>query len=97
LAGGDKAFPKERVEVIGGGKVGVIDDFRALTTCAGGKTRTERMKRNKGHLEELVAWADCVQGRTQSPIGWEELHRTTLASIRAVRCLREGQPFGLEV
>ncbi|MEX0741725.1 MAG: Gfo/Idh/MocA family oxidoreductase, partial [Phycisphaeraceae bacterium] len=38
LAGGDKAFPKERIEVIGAGRVAVIDDFRVVTTVAGGKT-----------------------------------------------------------
>ena len=37
LAGGDKAFPKERVEVFGGGLVGVIEDFRRVITCRGGK------------------------------------------------------------
>ena len=28
LAGGDQSFPKERIEVIGGGRIAVIDDFR---------------------------------------------------------------------
>ena len=30
LANGDKAFPKERVEVFAGGRVAVLDDFRSL-------------------------------------------------------------------
>jgi hypothetical protein len=28
LAGGDKAFPKERVEVVGGGRIAVIEDLK---------------------------------------------------------------------
>ena len=39
LAGGDKAFPKERVEVLGGGRLAVIDDFREVITSSGGKRR----------------------------------------------------------
>ena len=34
LAGGDRGFPKERVEVIGGGRVGVIEDWREVDAVA---------------------------------------------------------------
>ncbi len=43
--GGDPAFPKERIEVIGGGRVAVIDDFRRVTLVAGGKTTTRKGSR----------------------------------------------------
>ena len=44
LAGGDKAYPKERVEVLGGGRLAVIDDFREVTTAVGGKVRRSKEK-----------------------------------------------------
>ncbi len=95
LSGGDKAFPKERVEVIGGGAVAVIEDFREVTTCSNGKTRRVRLgAQDKGHKAEVGAFAEAVKsGRW--PIPWEHLYAVTLASILAVRSLREGVPFDI--
>jgi len=44
VANGDKGYSKERVEVFGGGAVGVLDDFRELELCRGGRTRSERSR-----------------------------------------------------
>jgi len=93
LSGGDKAFPKERVEVFGGGQVAVIDDFRAVTTCAGGKTTTEKLRQDKGHDEEVAAFARALDAEGEGPISWPELRAVTLASLLAVRSLREGMPL----
>jgi predicted dehydrogenase/threonine dehydrogenase-like Zn-dependent dehydrogenase len=95
LAGGDKAFPKERIEVIGGGRVAVIDDFRSVTTCANGTTKLQSWRQqDKGHSAEISAFAKALSGGP-APISWEHLRAVTLASILAVRSLREGTPFDL--
>ena len=39
------SFPKERVEVFGGGRVAVIDDFRSVTLCRGGRTTARQTAR----------------------------------------------------
>jgi predicted dehydrogenase/D-arabinose 1-dehydrogenase-like Zn-dependent alcohol dehydrogenase len=93
LAGGDKAFPKERVEVFGGGCVGVIDDFRSVTTCRNGRMSTTKSQMHKGHLEEIQAFASALCDKRESPIPWDDLRAVTAASILAVRSLREGVPF----
>ncbi len=95
LAGGDKAFPKERVEIIGAGRVAVIDDFRSLTTVRGGKTSKTKSKQDKGHKAEVEAFANALRDGTDAPISWTDLRAVTLASILAVRSLREGTPFEL--
>ena len=96
LAGGDKAFRKERVEVFGGGRVGVIDDFRSVTTTARGKTKSRKLgAQDKGHRAEIEAFADAVASGGTWPIPWEDLRGVTLASILAVRSLREGCAFDL--
>lgn len=96
LAGGDKAFPKERVEVFGGGRVAVIDDFRSVATCALGKTRTQRLRGwDKGHTSEVDAFARAVADGGKAPISWKDLKAVTLASILAVRSLRDGTPYDL--
>lgn len=94
LAGGDKSFPKERVEVFGGGRVAVIDDFRAVETCAGGRRRRAwRGAQDKGHRGELDAFFNTIKDGGAAPITWDEMRSTTLAAILAVRSLREGMPF----
>ncbi len=94
LAGGDKAYPKERVEVLGGGRLAVIDDFREVTTCSGGRTRKHRLpQQDKGHRAELEAFAQALRQGATAPIPWGDLRAVTLASLLAVRSLREGIPF----
>ncbi|MGQ0633599.1 MAG: bi-domain-containing oxidoreductase [Planctomycetaceae bacterium] len=96
LAGGDKVYPKERIEVFGGGRIAVIDDFRSVTTCVDGRTRHEKCKpQDKGHRAEVRAFANAVREGGPAPIPWAELRGVTLASILAVRSLREGLPFDL--
>jgi len=96
LAGGDKAFPKERVEVFGGGRIGVIDDFSSITTCARGRSKRHKLgSQDKGHQAEIDAFARCIADGGSAPISWTDIRSVTLASILAVRSLREGVPFSL--
>jgi predicted dehydrogenase/threonine dehydrogenase-like Zn-dependent dehydrogenase len=96
LAGGDKAFPKERVELIGGGRVAVIEDFREVITSADGKIkRTRLQKQDKGHRAEVETFVEALTKGGPSPIPWEELKTVTMASMLAVRSLREGIPFDI--
>jgi len=94
LSGGDKAFPKERVEVIGGGRVAVIDDFKRVTLVKHGKVRRKNLGgQDKGHRAEVVAFAEAIREGSPWPISWAELRAVSIASILAVRSLREGVPF----
>lgn len=96
LAGGDKAFPKERAEVIGGGRVAVIEDFRKAIGCTGGKTRTLWTgSQDKGHTGEIAAFSQTLVSGGRWPIPWEDMRAVTLATILAVRSLREGEAFEL--
>lgn len=94
-AGGDKAFPKERIEVFGGGRVGVIDDFRAVSLTRGGKTRRIKSAMRKGHAEEIESFARALSEGGPSPIRWPEIRAVSLAALMAVRSLREGVPIDL--
>ena len=94
LAGGDKAFPKERVEVFGGGRVAIIEDFRKLTFCSDGKLRHHKMRtQDKGHSAEIERFALSITKGETVPIPWNELRSDSMAAILAVRSLREGVPF----
>jgi len=93
-AGGDKAFPKERVEALGGGRVAVLDDFRVLETAAGGRRRVwrSRLRQDKGHAAELAAFVHAVRTGGPMPIPFTSLIRTTLATLRIIDALRSGRP-----
>ena len=94
LAGGDPAYPKERVEVIGGGRIAVIEDFRRVETSVAGKRATKKfLQQDKGHRAEIEAFSEVLARGGEAPIPWDELRAVSIASILAVRSLREGIPF----
>ncbi len=98
LAGGDKAFPKERVEVFGGGRVAVIEDFRDVVLSADGKLRRHRSRtQDKGHQAEVEAFFNTLKAGGPAPISWDDIRSVSLAAILAVRSIREGLPISLEV
>ena len=93
LATGDRAFPKERVEVFGGERVAVLDDFRALEVWRGGRRKiTKRMQPDKGFDQELAAFVAAAKGGGEMPIAWRSLALTTLATLRLVESLGSGRP-----
>ncbi len=92
LANGDKAFPKERVEVFSGGRVAVLDDFRTLELVRNGRRTLmqSRLSQDKGHRAGWEAFLDAVHGMKAAPIAYSDLIAVTRASFAAVEALRSG-------
>jgi predicted dehydrogenase len=84
LANGDRAFSKERLEVFGGGRTAVLDDFRHLLLVRNGRKESvhSRWRQDKGHRAEWAAFADAVKRGTDSPIPFDQIVASTLATIR---------------
>jgi predicted dehydrogenase len=92
FAGGDKSFPKERVEIFGGGRIAVIDDFKSVTLSKDGHARTKKISgRDKGHAAELKAFFDAAR-RGGKPIDYDSIVNVTRASFAAMESLRTGMP-----
>jgi predicted dehydrogenase len=90
-AGGDKAFPSERIEVFGGGRVAVVDNWNGIELWSGGRLKRSSGSRDKGHLHEVAAFANaCRTG--QWPIPWDQLYNVSWAALAAVQSLRDGMP-----
>jgi predicted dehydrogenase len=88
---GDSAAGKERYEVLGEGKLAVIDDWRTLSITSRGRTKTTRSLRpDKGHNGELRAFAQACRNGTPSPIPWDSIESTTRATFAIERAWREG-------
>jgi len=72
-ADGDPAHPKERLEVIGGGAVAVLEDFRSLTiTHRGRRKRWRTLARDKGHVGGLQATIEAIRAGRPAPIPFDE-------------------------
>ncbi len=92
LAEGDKSLAKERVEIFGGGRTFVLEDFRAASLHKAG--REERVKlraQDKGQAAQARAVCAAVTGRAPAPIPLEDLAATTRATFRALESLRAGR------
>lgn len=94
LANGDKSYSKERIEVFGGGRVAVLDDFRRLELVRAGKKQVfhSRLRRDKGHRGEWEAFATAIHSGSRSPIPFSEIVNTMMATfaLEESRCL--GKP-----
>jgi len=93
LAEGDRAMPKERIEIFGGGKSFVIDDFHATNAFQSGReTKTKLREQDKGQKEEVRSVCDMVREGRPAPIGLADLAATTRATFRILDSLRTGLP-----
>jgi predicted dehydrogenase/NADPH:quinone reductase-like Zn-dependent oxidoreductase len=92
LANGDKSYPKERMEVFGGGSVAVLEDFRRLELVRGGKKRLFRslLRQDKGHRGEWQTFVSAIQIGAESPIPFREI----VSSMRATFALEESRCLG---
>jgi len=90
LANGDKAFPKERVEVFVGGRVAVLDDFRFLELVHNGQRQAlrSRLRQDKGHLGEWQAFTQAILAGGAPPIPYEHIFGVQRMAFAALRALR---------
>ena len=65
----------------------------ARSRCVETAAPREKLRgQDKGHRAEIAAFADWLVKGGAAPIPWPELRAVTLASLMAVRSLREGLP-----
>jgi len=99
LSNGDRAFPKERVEIFSGGRIAVLDDFRSLETVRDGRRQVyrERLRQDKGHGAEWRTFTQTLQTGGPPPIPYDHLLGVTRATFAALRALRSGQTASIPV
>jgi predicted dehydrogenase/threonine dehydrogenase-like Zn-dependent dehydrogenase len=89
LANGDKAFPKEQVEVFCGGRVAVLRDFRSLEMVQNGHRQLMRdpFGQNKGHQAAWEAFLQAVKAGGPPPIPYSDLLEVPKITFKAVEAL----------
>jgi predicted dehydrogenase len=92
-AGGDRAFPPERIEVFGDQKVAVINAWDEIQLWSNNHRKTFSGSKDKGHKGEFAVFLKACREGGAWPIPWDNLYASTWASLMAVRSLREGRPI----
>jgi predicted dehydrogenase len=97
LANGDRAFPKERLEVFASGRVAVLDDFRSLELVHAGKRQIQKspLRQDKGHQAEWLAFSQAITSGGLPPIPYNQLFGVSRAAIAAVDALHCGETISL--
>ena len=90
IASGAKRYPRERVEIFGGGAVGVIDNFRRAEFISGSTRKTKRslLGLDRGHKGELEALIRGIK-EGKNPVPFDSYIATTLTTFRieeSIRC-----------
>lgn len=92
-AGAERAGPKERIEVFGGGRTAVIDDWDRVDLWRGARHTRARGNNEKGHTQGLSAFiAACHRGAMEA-LSTEDSVTTTWASLQAMESIRSGIAF----
>ena len=90
---GAKTMPKERIEVMSGGRSWVLDDFLTLTSYgkAGPETQTSRIV-DKGHAELVRRVLGACRGEAPFEPGIGPAYVAQLVALAAVEAVASGQP-----
>ncbi|MEM6468407.1 MAG: bi-domain-containing oxidoreductase [Planctomycetota bacterium] len=93
LSNGHKGFPKERVEVFSGGRIGVIDNFRK-SFVHGTKNKLKTRGQDKGHRGEIEAFLAAIRTGAAA-IELEELVGVSRATLDADEQVQQQLTRGL--
>jgi len=97
LSEGDRALPKERIEILGRKKACVLDDFRRATMYDAGRENEFALRvQDKGQQAQIQAVCQAVIDGGPPPIPLEDLINTTRATFRIVDSLRQKTQLAVE-
>ena len=91
LANGDKACPKERAEVFGNGRIGILSDVRTLDTWKDGNHKQERsvLRQDKGHFGSWKAFLDAAHAGKEIAIPYDDIFSGMLTCFGVIESIRQ--------
>ena len=97
LANGDASLPKEYIEMFGGRRSAVLDNFRSLALHHDNRRRRHRLvNQAKGHAEEVAAFIQALESGAPMPIDFETLMAVTQTTFLIHRSLDLGTAVDYE-
>lgn len=99
---GAHGYPRERLTVLGKGKIAILDDFAKLTMY-GHKSENGKadkhgsgLRKSMGHKEELEQFVAAIQGRPNRLLSWEDASLATTCMFAAQESIRLGVEIDIE-
>ncbi|MCJ7777337.1 MAG: bi-domain-containing oxidoreductase [Sedimentisphaerales bacterium] len=94
---GATSLPKERVEVFGGSRSAILEDFKLLELFDGNKKKQIKYwNQEKGHKEEVNSYIALIKYGGKPLIPFEDLTATSLTTFAAVESLQKKETVRLE-
>jgi predicted dehydrogenase len=96
---GSAAMPKERVEVMSGGRSWVLEDFVALTSFAGSQPPREASERpvDKGHAELIRRVLRACRGESPFEPGIGAAYAAQSIALAALESIAAGAPVRVSI
>lgn len=92
-----ETLSKERIEILGVGFAGVIDNFVRGEIHKGGKVVSKRLiSQDKGFLEEYEEVIKAIKDGKDFPIPFEDIAYTTLTTFALKESLEQKQPIKID-
>jgi predicted dehydrogenase len=93
---GPASMPKERVELLRGGRSWVLDDFRTLTSFGPNGTRTATGRGDKGHAELLRRVLAATRGEQPFEPGLGAAYVAQSVGLAALDSISSGRPVAVQ-
>ena len=93
---GPASMPKERVELLRGGRSWVLDDFRTLTSFNADGTQTASARGDKGHAELLHRTLAATRGEEPFEPGLGAAYVAQSVGLAALESIASGQPIEVQ-
>lgn len=90
-AQGDNAFPKESFTLFASGMVIEVLNFLEMNVYRGRKKQKKTFS-SKGHREQMLAWLDFLQARSEHPFPYEKSRPGMLLTFAALESIQQGRP-----
>lgn len=97
LSNGDRTIGKEHIEVFGGERSAILDDFKQVTLTRDGRSKVSKQGRNnKGHRAEWEAFENMVRSGVPV-INFHDMVATTLTTFRIQESIRTGKAIAVDL
>jgi len=93
---GAASMPKERVEVLRGGRSWALDDFRTLTSFGADGTSDEHGRGDKGHAELLRGVLSACRGELPFEPGLGAAYMAQSVALAALEAISSGQAVDVQ-
>jgi predicted dehydrogenase len=94
FTGGNSRYPKETIDVTGGGRTASLDNFRRAAVWSGRRTQAMRSSggQDKGQRHQVAEFVAACRTGAPMPISLESLLSTTRATVAVGKSLVSGNP-----